>query len=65
MCGNSKFAIKIGKVIGAGVGRGNALLILIAGVALATIGIVVSRLKSVNMLEGELNKNETITKTCP
>jgi len=53
MSGNSLSAIKIGKVIGAGAGRGIALLILIAGIALAIVGIVVSRLKSVKTLEEE------------
>lgn len=68
MSGNSLFAVKIGKVIGAGAGRGIALLIFLAGMALAIVGIVVSRLKSVKtleMLEREENKNETITQSCP
>jgi len=51
MNGNSLFAIKVGKLIGAGSGRGIALLILIAGIALAIVGIVVSRLKSIKTLE--------------
>ena len=53
MRGGSVFAINIGTVIGTGEGRGNALLILIAGISLAIAGIVVSRLKSVKMLEEE------------
>lgn len=53
MRGNSLYAIKIGTVIGAGEGRGIALLILIAGMTLAIVGIVVSRLKSVKTLEEE------------
>ncbi|PKM49307.1 MAG: MFS transporter [Firmicutes bacterium HGW-Firmicutes-7] len=65
MSGNSLFAIKIGAVIGAGAGRGNALLILIAGMALAIVGIVVSGLKSVKTLERRISKNETIIETCP
>ncbi|MDD3269984.1 MAG: MFS transporter [Syntrophomonadaceae bacterium] len=65
MCGNSLFAIEIGKVIGSGAGRGIALLILIAGMALAMVGIVVSRLKSVKMLERRISKNETIAEPCP
>jgi len=65
MRGNNFFAIKIGNVIGSGEGRGNALLILIAGMALAIVGIVFSRLKSVKMLEKEISKNETIAKSCP
>lgn len=64
MRGNSLTAIKIGKVIGAGEGRGIALLIVIAGLALAIIGIVVFRLKSLKMLERRISKNETITETC-
>ena len=73
MCGNSSFAVNIGKVLGAGSGRGNALLILIVGMALAILGIVVYRLKSVKMLEGEKNiktlegersKHEIITESC-
>ncbi len=51
MGGDSLLAIKIGKVIGAGAGRGSALLILIAGMALSIVGIVVFRLKSVKTLE--------------
>jgi len=65
MGGNSLFAIEIGKVIGAGAGRGIALLILIAGMALAIVGIVVSRLKSVKTLERRLSKNETIAESYP
>lgn len=53
MRGNSILAINIGTVIGVGEGRGNALLLLIAGIALAIVGIVVSRLKSVKMMEEE------------
>jgi MFS family permease len=64
MSGNSLLAIKIGEVIGAGAGRGDALLILIAGMALAIIGIVVSRLKSVKTLEGRISKDETIAEAC-
>jgi len=64
MCGNSLSAIKIGKVIGAGEGRGIALLILIVGMALAIVEIIVSRLKSVKALEEVKNKNETIAKSC-
>ena len=65
MSGNSLFAIKIGKVIGAGEGRGIALLILIAGMVLAIVGIVVSRLKSVKTLERRISKNEFINESCP
>jgi MFS family permease len=65
MYGNSLSATKIGEVIGAGAGRGIALLILIAGMALAIVGIVVSRLKSVKMLEEEKSENETIAEPCP
>lgn len=53
MSGDSLFAIKIGTIIGAGEGRGNALLLVITGMALAIIGIVVFRLKSVRTLEEE------------
>lgn len=59
MCGDSLLAAAIGKIIGRGAGRGIALLIVIAGIALAIIGMVVSRLKSVKMLEQE-DVNETI-----
>jgi len=65
MCGSSLFAIKIGKVIGAGEGRGIALLILIAGMVLAIVGIAVSGLKSVKTLERRISKNETIAESCP
>jgi hypothetical protein len=64
MSGDSQVAIEIGEVIGIGAGRGIALLILIAGVALAVIGIVVLGLKSVKTLEEEGNENETTTKSC-
>jgi MFS family permease len=60
MCGNSSFALKIAKVIGAGEGRGNALLVLISGMVLVIMGIVVLRLKSVKILEMEEIYNETI-----
>lgn len=65
MRGNGLFAIEIGKVIGAGAGRGIALLILIAGIVLAILGIVVSGLKSVKTLERRIRKNETIAESCP
>ena len=65
MSGNSLLAIKIGKVIGVGAGRGIALLILIVGMALAIVGIVVSRLESVKTLERGISKNETIAESCP
>jgi MFS family permease len=66
MSGNSALAMNIGAVIGAGAGRGNALLIVITGVALASVGIVVSRLKSVKSLEAEeLNTYETVVESCP
>ncbi|MGV8906612.1 MAG: hypothetical protein ACOH15_08430 [Acetobacterium sp.] len=49
-----------------GAGRGNALLIVIAGLIMAIVGIVVSRLKSVKILEEEdLSKYETIAASCP
>lgn len=63
MCGNSLLAIKIGKVIGTGPGRGNALLILLAGILLAIIGVIVSKLKSIKKLEEE-NENEIIAESC-
>lgn len=66
MSGNSALAMNIGAVIGAGAGRGNALLIVITGVALASVGIIVSRLKSVKSLETEeLNTYETVVESCP
>ncbi len=65
MWSNSLLAIKIGKVIGTGAGRGIALLILIAGMTLAIVGIVVFRLKSVKTLERRKVKNETIAEACP
>ena len=64
MSGNSLLVIKIGEVIGAGPGRGIALLILMAGMVLAIVGMVVSGLKSVKTLEEE-NINEAITESCP
>lgn len=51
MKGTSPLVVNIGNVIGTGNGRGIALLILIAGLFLAVVGIVVSRLKSVKTLE--------------
>jgi len=71
MSGDSMLAIKIGNVIGVGKGRGIALLILMAGIVLAIVGIVVFRLRSVKMLESvntlemEDGINETIVETCP
>ncbi|MBC3804301.1 MFS transporter [Acetobacterium fimetarium] len=64
MKGNSMLAIKIGTVIGAGAGRGNALLIVITGLVLAGVGIAVSRLKSVKSLEEE-NGYEAAAESCP
>ena len=64
MYSNSTFAIKIGNVIGAGEGRGIALLIVLAGILLAVVGIVVSRLKSIKTLERKMSKNETFDETC-
>lgn len=64
MQGSSPLALKAGNIIGSGAGRGIALLIIIAGLALVVVGIVVSRLKSVKTLEGGLSKNEIIDKTC-
>lgn len=64
MCGSSSFAMKIGNVIGVGRGRGIALLILLAGIALAIVGVIVSRLKSVNKLEKENRKNEIFAESC-
>lgn len=51
MQGNTELAISIGQVIGYGVGRGNALLIIITGIGLAVAGLVVARLKSIRTLE--------------
>jgi MFS family permease len=64
MKGNSLLAIKIGAVIGAGAGRGNALLIVMTGLVLAGVGIAVSRLKSVKSLEEE-NVYEAAAESCP
>jgi MFS family permease len=64
MRGNSFASIVIGKVIGNGDGRGIALLLVIAGVGLAGVGIVVVGLRSVKTLEGEKEENETITEGC-
>lgn len=65
MSGNSLLAKNIGEVIGVGPGRGIALLILMAGLALSIVGIVVSGLKSVKTLERRLSKHETIAESCP
>lgn len=71
MSGKSLFAEEIRKVIGAGSGRGIALLIVIAGAVLAIVGIVVSRLKSVKALdalttlEREEMKNAAADQSCP
>nr|WP_300091653.1 MFS transporter [Sedimentibacter sp.] len=64
MKGTSPLAVNIGNVIGTGTGRGIALLIFIAGLTLAAVGIVVSTLKSVKTLEEGIIKNEIIDKTC-
>lgn len=55
MKGTSPLAVNIGNVIGTGNGRGIALLILIAGLLLAVVGIVVSMLKSIKALEGDIS----------
>ena len=65
MQGNTELAIRIGTVIGAGVGRGNALLIIITGIGLAMVGLVANRLKSVTNLEVKEVTDETITESCP
>jgi len=66
MQGGSFLAMKIEVVIGAGAGRGNALLIVIAGIAMAIVGIVVSRLKSVKILEEEnFTEHGNIAESCP
>jgi len=64
MLGSSPMALKAGILIGTGDGRGIALLILIAGLLLAVVGIIVFRLKSIKTLEGDINKNEITDKTC-
>ena len=64
MQGNTALAIRIGTVIGDGVGRGNALLIIIAGIGLAVAGLVAARLKSVRTLEVKEVTNETFTESC-
>jgi DHA3 family macrolide efflux protein-like MFS transporter len=65
MRSGSLLALKVGKVIGHGEGRGIALLILMAGITLAIVGLVVSRLKSVRMLERRVYNNETNSEPCP
>jgi Major Facilitator Superfamily. len=62
MLGSSKLAIQIGEIIGYGVGRGNALLIIITGIGLLVAGIVTARLKSVRTLEKKETTHETFTK---
>ena len=69
MCSNSLLAKEIGKVIGVGAGRGIALLIGIAGMALVIVGIVVFRLESVKRLDHvktleEEGKDEIIAESC-
>jgi uncharacterized membrane protein len=63
MQGNTELAISIGAVIGDGVGRGNALLIVIAGIGLALVGLVAARLKSVRTLEAKEAAEETVTES--
>ena len=66
MCGSSALALNIGAIIGTGPGRGDALLIVITGVAMASVGIIVSQLKSIKLLEmEELSSYETIVESCP
>lgn len=64
MQGTSRFARGIGSVIGSGAGRGNALLIMLAGIALALVGLTVSRLRSIKTLEEE-RTNEPVAESCP
>ncbi len=63
MLGSSKLATQIGEIIGYGVGRGNALLIIINGIGLLVAGIVTARLKSVRTLEKKETTHETFTKS--
>ncbi|MDD3306456.1 MAG: MFS transporter [Acetobacterium sp.] len=65
MQGNTELAISIGAMIGSGVGRGNALLIIIAGIGLVVAGLLAARLKSVKTLEGKEAADETFTESCP
>lgn len=64
MQGNSELAIQIGGVIGYGVGRGNALLIMITGIGLAIVGIITEPLKAVKNLEKKEVVHETVTGSC-
>lgn len=64
MQSSSHFAQAIGSVIGSGAGRGYGLLILLAGVVLALVGLVVSRLGSIKTLEKE-QTNEPVAESCP
>ncbi|WP_373482941.1 MFS transporter [Acetobacterium sp.] len=65
MQGNTEVAIGIGAIIGSGAGRGNALLIIIAGIGLAVAGLLAARLKSVRTLEEKEITDETVTESCP
>lgn len=64
MRGSSFAAVSIGKIIGTGEGRGIALLLVIAGVGLAGVGIVVLGIRNVKTLEGEWEENETVAEDC-
>lgn len=60
MQGDTELAMRIGAMIGSGVGRGNALLIIINGIGLAVVGIVVARLRSVITLEATAVADERL-----
>ncbi len=60
MRGDTELAMRISAIIGSGVGRGNALLIIITGIGLAVVGIVVARLRSVRTLEATAVADEQL-----
>ncbi|AFA49994.1 MFS transporter [Acetobacterium woodii] len=65
MQGNSELAMQIGGMIGCGVGRGNALLIMLTGIGLAVVGIIAASLKAVKNLDKKEVVHETVTGSCP
>ena len=71
MKGSSKIAAYIGTVIGTGTGRGIALLVMLAGIALILVGLMVLDSKKIKKLSestkiefGQEVENEVILESC-
>ncbi len=59
MNSNGMLALMIGRVIGSGIGRGIAFMIILVGIGMFVLGVIVSKLEHVKSLESG-NNNETI-----